>query len=105
MMEKLIVWPRVSKLNWRARNAAVEAALRTYLALAPDTEVLTTMELAEKLAGPDDAKAVATILSKLAKWMPKALATHDGETFRAYGKLNKRWRWHGQAQPDKEWEV
>ena len=90
-------------IDWRKRNAAVEAALREYLSLAPRGTVLGTQALAEALhakafpftAGLDP-KGTGSVLTKLAPWMGQ-LATHDGEKFFAYGRQNVRWRWHGQG--------
>lgn len=108
-MSHSLNWPELGEMTWKRRNAAVEAALRKYLMELPDTEVLSTRELAVALMGEDQedgVKLTLTLLSKLARWVPNAMATHDGEEFKAYGKINKRWRWHGQA-PSKheEWTV
>jgi len=96
-------WSTVEKLDWRKRNAAVEAALREFLTAEPTTTILGTRGLAAAICSEDGVDACASVLMKLAKWMPNAMATHDGEVFRAYGKINKRWRWHGQAAPVEEW--
>lgn len=83
--------------DWKKRNALVETALRLYLAATPVGRVLSTVELSQAIATPETARDVGLILTKLAPWMGK-LATHDGEAFIAYGRANKRWRWHGQLE-------
>jgi hypothetical protein len=93
----------MTAIDWRKRNAAVEAALREYLASVPRGTVLSTQALAEALhakafpftAGLNE-KSLGSVLTKLAPWMG-VHATHDGEKFFAYGRQNVRWRWHGQA--------
>jgi hypothetical protein len=88
--------------DWKQRNRVVELAMRDYLASVPRAQVLATSFLAGKLheilANDDlDASKISSILTKLAPWMGK-LATHDGEVFEAFGRINRRWRWHGQSE-------
>lgn len=104
-------WMAVSKLPWRQRNAHVERAVRTYLADKRYRGVnMGSIELAYALLGYDtahdgrplpsslegkNAAKLATLLTKMAPYMGP-LATHDGEAIRHFGKLGRRWRWHGQ---------
>ena len=90
-------------VDWRTRNRLLEEAMRKHLAAVPRGTVLSTIELAEALLhypvpllADLDQRQVGSVLTKLAPWM-SSLATHDGEEFIAYGRKNKRWRWHGQA--------
>jgi hypothetical protein len=96
----------MATIDWRKRNAAIEAALREYLASVPRGTVLSTKDLAAYVhemlrlqngAMSLDEKKTGTVLTKLAPWMGKQIATHDGEIFFTFGKQNQRWRWHGQA--------
>lgn len=82
-------------LPWRQRNELIETSLREYLAAVPRARTMSTAELARELC-PGDPKYTGSVLTKLAPWM-SSLATHDGEEFIAYGRKNRRWRWHGQA--------
>lgn len=95
----MLDWPKIAPLPWKARRAAVEAAAREFLACSP--HVYTTRQLATMLAGLyGDGKtenAIGAELMKIAPYIGEPLATHDGDNFIAYGKLKKRWRWHGQA--------
>ena len=104
-MSNPLEWKRLERVNWKTRNAAYEAAVRMFLTGLPDTETLSTMELAEFLIDEPGRSDLAKFLAKLAKWVPE-LATHDGEEIIAYGRKSRRWRWHGQApsQP-MEWTV
>lgn len=89
--------PPLAGLDWRQRNLTVETSLRLYLANTPRGTTVDTTALASALAADGDEHVVSSTLLKLAKWMGP-LATHDGNTFVAYGKQRRRWRWHGQAQ-------
>ena len=92
-------WAEVKYLPWRNRNAAVEAAMRAFLAKRPaSAEPLSTKQLAAEIAPDDHDKALDAVLTKMAKWMGAKIATNDGPAFQAYGKTFKRWRWHGQLK-------
>jgi hypothetical protein len=94
-------WLQAKALPWRQRNAAVEAATRTYLGRVPEGTVLSTWDLAAKLlpfkAELEDARRLSQLLSRMAPYV-KPLATHDGETIVRYGRRWKRWQWHGQLK-------
>lgn len=96
----MLDWPKVAPLPWRARRAAVEAAARELLARSA-CDPFSTRGLAQLLApNPNDAQAINAIgaeLMKIAPYIGEPWATHDGDTFIAYGKAKKRWRWHGQG--------
>lgn len=95
----MLDWPKIASLPWKARRAAVEAAAREYL--TGHSGAFGTRELAallypgHKLDGHWN--AIASELSKIAKYLGSPWVTHDGEEFKAYGRTNRRWRWHGQA--------
>lgn len=95
-------WDQAKRLQWRARNAQVEAAARYFLACSDPRTVapLSSMDLALRLAGTRDvgkAAPLAKLLSRLGPYMP-GLAAHDGEVIVAYGKRRQRWRWFPQGE-------
>lgn len=100
----------VSKLPWKHRNAAIEAALRTYLSLRYDKmQALDTYSLASRLDNATSKEQRAKLAQILARMAPYMLpfATHDGESIKRYGRVWRRWLWHGQAPTpaDVKWDM
>lgn len=81
--------------------------IKAYLYAKPQGFVVDTAQMLTEI-WPDSLhrQDISRIALQIAKKSPR-LATHDGETFEAYGRTNRRWRWHGQAtartEDQEEW--
>jgi|SRR5882672_5689013 len=98
-------WADIALLPADRQRGHVLDATKHYL--LNQTGTFSTGVLATELLKIDDLRAVAAvsrILVRLArKGYFKDFATHDGEEYQRYGRLNKRWRWHGRKEKE-VWE-
>ncbi len=90
-------WSAISALEWRQRNAEIERAIRLYLAGV--SGVVSTFDLAKAIAPTatgDQQNKLSQIMTRMAPYLAP-FATHDGENIQRYGRVWRRWRWHGQT--------
>lgn len=90
-------WKEVATWQWQRRNLAVWDAVTDLLRNRSPLPALSTIELANLLAGDGEAGALASVLTRsTVKLVKKEMVTQDGEEYEAYGKKYRRYRWHGQ---------
>lgn len=82
----------LSSISWNDRINLIEGVLADVLAgLASKAPTALVTERVMKALGAEDKQSVAAILIKMAPKHP--LAKHEGGTFKAWGRENRRWVW------------
>lgn len=95
----MIAWEQVFKLNWKARDAQIEAGIRFILKDQPANKAFSAKELVLTLSPVDEAyrKRLFARLGVMAPYLAP-LARHDGEEFERFGRKMRRWNWYGQKE-------